>query len=288
MPNLTTSSIIDTFLGATDLPTMQSSIGLSGFITGGAITLNGNLSIPTSGTAALLSNPQTFTAANIFSGNAAPSTPLLRVVGNSTTGTSTTAKPLFLIEPTGVTSNNWATAGTIFGINYLNGYAGRIISIQNNGTEVIYVRNDGKMGFIQGIGASTIYDQGLNSVLAGQGTIASINGLYANALQINGPSSITNSQALSSSGSPTAVNLTTTLTKLTTTGAAQALTLADGTDGQLKIIIHTVAGGSAILTPTTKTGFSTITFSSAGDTAILIFSTTIGWTVLSSRGATVA
>ncbi len=36
----------------------------------------------------------------------------------------------------------------------------------------------------------------------------------------------------------------------------QALTLADGVAGELKVIVHTVDGGSAVLTPTTKIGFS--------------------------------
>jgi hypothetical protein len=67
-------------------------------------------------------------------------------------------------------------------------------------------------------------------------------------------------QALSGAG---AVNLTDMLTSLTTTGAAQALTLANGVLGQIKIISHVVDGGSAVLTPTTKIGFTTITWATA-------------------------
>lgn len=92
-------------------------------------------------------------------------------------------------------------------------------------------------------------------------------------------------QALSGAG---AVNVTTLTTALTSTGGSQALTLADGTNGQLKTIVHDVDGGSSILTPTTKTGFSTVTFSNAGDTATLQFFTTRGWMVLASFGAVVA
>jgi hypothetical protein len=46
---------------------------------------------------------------------------------------------------------------------------------------------------------------------------------------------IATNQALSGAG---AVNITDMLTSLTTTGAAQALTLANGTLGQIKIISH--------------------------------------------------
>lgn len=91
-------------------------------------------------------------------------------------------------------------------------------------------------------------------------------------------------QALSGAG---AVNLTDMLTSLTSTGASQALTLADGTAGQIKIIVHTVDGGSAVLTPTTKIGFSTITFTAVGDSAALIYTAT-GWAIFGTRGATVA
>lgn len=89
-------------------------------------------------------------------------------------------------------------------------------------------------------------------------------------------------QALSGAG---AVNVTTLTTALTTTGPNQALTLADGVNGQLKIIVHDVDGGSAILTPTTRTGFSTITFTNVGETAILQFLNIRGWVIISLRGA---
>jgi hypothetical protein len=91
-------------------------------------------------------------------------------------------------------------------------------------------------------------------------------------------------QSLSGAG---AVNVTDMMTSLTTTGASQALTLANGTAGQIKIITHTVDGGSAVLTPTTKIGFSTITFTNVGDSVSLIY-TSAGWAVTGSKGVTIA
>jgi hypothetical protein len=95
---------------------------------------------------------------------------------------------------------------------------------------------------------------------------------------------IATNQALSGAG---AVNVTDMLTSLTTTGSAQALTLANGTVGQIKIISHIVDGGSAVLTPTTKIGFSTITFTAVGDSAMLIY-TASGWDIVALNGAVAA
>lgn len=91
-------------------------------------------------------------------------------------------------------------------------------------------------------------------------------------------------QSLSGAG---AVDITNAFTSLTTTGAAQALTLADGAVGEFKVIVHTVDGGSAVLTPTTKIGFSTITFTAVGDSATLIY-TSAGWAIVGSKGVTIA
>jgi len=91
-------------------------------------------------------------------------------------------------------------------------------------------------------------------------------------------------QSLSGAG---AVDIVNAFTSLTTTGAAQALTLADGSVGEVKVIVHTVDGGSAVLTPTTKIGFSTITFTAVGDSAMLIY-TSAGWAVVGSKGVTIA
>jgi hypothetical protein len=95
---------------------------------------------------------------------------------------------------------------------------------------------------------------------------------------------ILGTQSLSGAG---AVDVTNAFTQLTTTGSAQALTLADGTVGEIKIISHVVDGGSAVLTPTTKIGFSTITFTNVGDSAMLVY-TSAGWDIVALNGAVAA
>lgn len=72
-----------------------------------------------------------------------------------------------------------------------------------------------------------------------------------------------------------------------TTGAdAEALTLANGRPGQLlQITLVTDGGGDGTLTPTTKTGFATIVFADAKDTATLLYvNDTIGWIALGAVG----
>jgi hypothetical protein len=91
-------------------------------------------------------------------------------------------------------------------------------------------------------------------------------------------------QSLSGAG---AVDITNAFTNLTTTGAAQALTLANGTLGEIKIISHAVDGGSAVLTPTTKIGFTTITFTAVGDSCMLVY-TSAGWDIVALNGAVAA
>lgn len=86
-------------------------------------------------------------------------------------------------------------------------------------------------------------------------------------------------QALSGAG---AVNVTTYLTNYTSTGAAQALTLANGVRvGQQKKIKHIVDGGSGVLTPVSLSGGTTITFTSIGEFVLLVWNGT-AWVMVDS------
>lgn len=72
-----------------------------------------------------------------------------------------------------------------------------------------------------------------------------------------------------------------------TTGAdAEALTLANGTPGQVITVTLTVdGGGTGTLTPATKTGFVSIAFADAGDSASLRYvDDTVGWVLLGTAG----
>ena len=92
-------------------------------------------------------------------------------------------------------------------------------------------------------------------------------------------------QSLSGAG---AVDLTNLITELTTTGA-DALTLADGsTSGQIKIVNMIVDGGDGTLTPVTFANGTTITFDAVGESATLVWNSTVGWVATSTVGATIA
>jgi len=94
-------------------------------------------------------------------------------------------------------------------------------------------------------------------------------------------------QALSGAG---AVNLTTYSTAFTSTAAGNALTLADGAQGQIKNIVYVAeaAGGdTGVLTPTNLGAGTTITFNAVGDSCQLQFIGTDWWAV-SLRGAVLA
>ena len=89
---------------------------------------------------------------------------------------------------------------------------------------------------------------------------------------------------------PGAVNITSLATAFTSTGTGDALTLADGAQGQLKTIIYVAeaAGGdTGVLTPTNLGSATTITFNAVGDSVTLQFAGT-DWWVVGFRGAVVA
>ena len=91
-------------------------------------------------------------------------------------------------------------------------------------------------------------------------------------------------QAITAAG---AVNLTTPVTTVATSGAI-ALTLANGAVGQVKILCMTTDGGTATLTPTTLNGYTTVAFDTVGDSCILIYNTTGGWSVIGNQGCVLA
>lgn len=101
---------------------------------------------------------------------------------------------------------------------------------------------------------------------------------------ISGGTVTGSTQAITGSG---AINLTTLTTKLNSTGGG-AYTLANGTDGQVKIVTLVVDGGDATITPATALGFTTITFDTAGDSAILVYTTTTGWVCVGTNGGALA
>ena len=86
-------------------------------------------------------------------------------------------------------------------------------------------------------------------------------------------------QAMTAAG---AVSITTAVTTVASSGAI-ALTLANGSQGQIKIIVFITDGGDATLTPATMNDGTTLTFADAGDAAILMWLAS-GWQVIGAWG----
>lgn len=66
-------------------------------------------------------------------------------------------------------------------------------------------------------------------------------------------------------------------------------TMADGYPGQLlTLFITTTYGGTYVLTPTTKTGYTSISFNAGGDFATFLYvDDTYGWVIIATNSVTV-
>lgn len=97
-------------------------------------------------------------------------------------------------------------------------------------------------------------------------------------------------QGVQTLSGPGAVNITQPVTKFTSTATGNALTLADGVEGQIKTIVYVAEAAGAdtgILTPSNLGAGTTITFNNVGDACILQFLGT-DWWAISLRGAVLA
>ena len=94
-------------------------------------------------------------------------------------------------------------------------------------------------------------------------------------------------QTLTGSGSTGVISMTDTLTLLITTGGSQAFSLADGVEGQIKIISMKTDGGTGIVTPANFVNGTQITFDDVQDTITLLYQST-GWVVLARQNALVS
>ena len=81
-----------------------------------------------------------------------------------------------------------------------------------------------------------------------------------------------------------AISVTTGVTFITTTGT-ESYSLADGTEGQFKIIIMKVDGCNATITPTNLVGWTSIRFDHPHDNVQLLYGST-GWNIIALQQAT--
>ena len=98
------------------------------------------------------------------------------------------------------------------------------------------------------------------------------------------------SQSITADGSTaTAVNVTTAITEINATSATHAGAMADGADGQIKIILNVSTSGTnnVVITPANLRGYSTITLNAQGESVICLFKNS-NWNVIANQGATIA
>ena len=98
------------------------------------------------------------------------------------------------------------------------------------------------------------------------------------------------SQAITGDGSTSnAIDVTSAVTEVNATSAQAPCTLADGANGQIKIIINVSTGGSnnVVITPANLRGGTTITLNAPGDTVTCIFKNS-NWNVIAGFGFAVA
>ncbi len=81
-----------------------------------------------------------------------------------------------------------------------------------------------------------------------------------------------------------ALSLTTAVSLITTTGT-EAYTLADGIEGQIKILSMKVDGGNATITPDNLIGWTAIRFNNVHDNVQLLYAST-GWNIIALQNAT--
>lgn len=115
----------------------------SAFITGSGTLAFGagpfTLTVPATGTAALLGVAQTFTAAQTLALNGAASTPVLTFSGSPFSGGSgTTTTPQVMFSDNAYTVNNWNTGGTILGFAYSGAYGGEFLRANNGAGAILW------------------------------------------------------------------------------------------------------------------------------------------------------
>ena len=93
------------------------------------------------------------------------------------------------------------------------------------------------------------------------------------------------SQAITSSGSSSAADVTSAITEVNGTSAVETITLADGSDGQVKIILDTATAGvyAQTITPSNLRGYTSVLLNAPGESVTLIFKNS-NWNILGGNG----
>jgi hypothetical protein len=81
-----------------------------------------------------------------------------------------------------------------------------------------------------------------------------------------------------------ALSISTGVSFISTTGT-EAYSLANGVEGQVKVIIMKADGGDATITPDNLVGYTSVTFNATNDNVHLLYGST-GWNIIALQNAT--
>lgn len=277
------------------------------------------LSISSGGTKTALFNPQGFNSLlqirGIDGSSSAPTysftndidTGIFRISDNEI-GLTTGGQQRLSISSSGAVFNNIDAitfnsssfnAGSLMRVTSPSGFPGMIFNVEtNSGSNFRYdflaSENTGEFVIQYVIPTVSNHDflkfNPLTSITSLGGNILEVNPFYIqfnSQLRVN---SLFRYTSNTSSSGPAAISTARSYHRITTTGTADALTLANGQIGQsISILYVEEAAGAdtAILTPASAVGFTTITFNNLGDSVQLLYDTT-GWFIISSFGAMIS
>jgi len=94
------------------------------------------------------------------------------------------------------------------------------------------------------------------------------------------------SQSVTSDGSTTLVaNVTSAITEIVGTAGTATITLADGSDGQIKTFINVSTSGSfaQTITPSNLRGYTSVILNAPGETVTLLFKNS-NWNIIAGQG----
>ena len=93
------------------------------------------------------------------------------------------------------------------------------------------------------------------------------------------------SQSITSASSSSAADVTSAVTEVNGTSAVETITLADGADGQVKIILDTATSGTyaQTITPTNLRGYTSVLLNAEGESVILMFKNS-NWNIIGGNG----
>lgn len=213
------------------------------------------------------------TGALTNSTSGALSAPAFALTGTPITGgTATTTKPLALIEPSGSTSNNWSTSGTMLGVTTASGFVGDALRLQGStsastnfrvmldqSTSAIFF---GPTGSGLALFGGNIYPESTNNLGLGRAGVSAWNNLHLTSSAVIGFNNDTFINRAAAASIQLGANNATTATNQTikahnvTTGTGADLILAGGTgsvaNGNVRFGTHAAVGVELV------TGYITI------------------------------